>query len=169
MPHQFGGDPGCLGALPAGKVSLGGINIWLADDSREFCVLFKEYFHNYPDLNFSQVFHSAIELIAALKRMPPPDVILLDYQMPEMNGLEALPHIRQLAPFASVLLVTTFYDLAIQKQALAAGAVAFLRKTEPEIEIISAIRSARAVQSAAMAAKPAASTVRIDDHSPEPA
>jgi len=162
MSHQLGGDTE-IGTVQTGKVPLGRINIWLADDDPEFCELFKDCFQRYPDLNVFQVFHSAIELIAALKRMPPPDVILLDYQMPEMDGLEALPHLRQLAPHTHVLLVTTFYDVSIQKLALVAGAAGCHRKTEPELKIISAIRSAKAGHPAADAITPVLSTVRIGD------
>jgi DNA-binding NarL/FixJ family response regulator len=58
-----------------------------------------------------------------------PDVVVLDRSMPRMNGLEALPEIRRVAPGASVVLYTADYDEGVQQAALGLGAVGVMDKT----------------------------------------
>src|SRR5688572_8012476 len=57
-----------------------------------------------------------------------PDVVLLDRSMPRMGGLEALPHVRDVAPAAAVILYTAESDEQLRQAAVAAGAVDVMSK-----------------------------------------
>lgn len=57
-----------------------------------------------------------------------PDAILLDRSMPRMNGLEALPELRAVAPHAAVVLYTAENDEGVRQAALASGAVGVMEK-----------------------------------------
>ena len=57
-----------------------------------------------------------------------PDLVLLDRSMPGMSGLEALPHVRAVAPAAAVILYTAESDEQLRQAAVAAGAVDALSK-----------------------------------------
>lgn len=57
-----------------------------------------------------------------------PELILLDLAMPQMNGLEALPLIRDAAPRARVIVLTVFHADAFEDQVLAAGADRYVVK-----------------------------------------
>ena len=57
-----------------------------------------------------------------------PDLILLDLSMPVMDGLEALPRLRESVPDATVVVLTGFAGDAAQDAALAAGAHGYLEK-----------------------------------------
>ena len=57
-----------------------------------------------------------------------PDVILLDLSMPVMDGLEALPHIRQLAPEAKIVVLSGFGADELTQRAIEAGADGYLQK-----------------------------------------
>lgn len=59
-----------------------------------------------------------------------PDIVLLDLAMPVMDGLEALPLIRQAAPRAVVLVISAFPSTTAERSALDAGAHAYLEKTD---------------------------------------
>lgn len=79
----------------------------------------------------------AVTLALQLK----PDVILMDLQMPVMNGIDATSKITATLPSTKVLAVTTFHSEDYVVPALKAGASGYIVKdSEPE-DIINAIRS----------------------------
>ena len=58
-----------------------------------------------------------------------PDVTLMDLQMPEMNGVEAMIAIREEFPSARIIVLTTYAGDALVLRALKAGARAYLLKS----------------------------------------
>lgn len=72
-----------------------------------------------------------------------PDVILMDLKMPVMDGSTATRLIRQKYPQIQVVVLTSFEDEALVKQAMTAGAIGYLYKDVEEDELINAIRSAK--------------------------
>lgn len=79
----------------------------------------------------------AIEQAAALQ----PDIILLDVTMPDLDGLAALPQLKEVAPQARVLILTMHQDEAYLRQALQAGAAGYVLKKAADTELLSAIRA----------------------------
>lgn len=65
--------------------------------------------------------------IAAAARLKP-DVVVLDFSMPVMNGIEAGAQIRKLVPAARLLMITWFAVPAIEEAAHLAGIEAFVEK-----------------------------------------
>jgi len=88
----------------------------------------------------------AIELASRVK----PDVLLLDYAMPEMNGLEAARKLSVLVPECAILMFTTFAPPQLSELARAAGVRAVFSKDvngiSSVIEAIEAIASISAGQ-----------------------
>ncbi|MFZ4289063.1 response regulator [Variovorax sp. HJSM1_2] len=74
-------------------------------------------------------------------RLLQPSVVLMDIQMPVMNGLEALVAIRREFPQARVLLLTTYSGDVLAQRALKAGARAYLLKSLVRTELLDAIRA----------------------------
>ena len=60
-----------------------------------------------------------------------PDLVLLDVSMPVMDGLEALPHLRRVAPGATVVMLSGFAESRLGADAAAGGAAAYLEKGLP--------------------------------------
>ena len=116
-------------------------NIWLVDDDALYRELLAKILNREPDLNCTRQFSSGADVLAALKQEPKPDVVVLDNQMPGMSGIEAIQHIKKLAPNTAVLLLTTFLDSQLSEEALAAGAKVALSKSRPVETIISTIRT----------------------------
>jgi len=70
-----------------------------------------------------------------------PDVTLMDLQMPEMNGLDALIAIRNEFPDARVIVLTTYAGDVQILRALKAGAQAYLLKNTLHKELLGTIRA----------------------------
>jgi len=70
-----------------------------------------------------------------------PDVTLMDLQMPEMNGLDAIIAIRSEFPEARIIVLTTYTGDVQILRALKAGAQAYLLKNSLHKELLDAIRA----------------------------
>jgi DNA-binding NarL/FixJ family response regulator len=73
-----------------------------------------------------------------------PDVVLMDVEMPRMNGLEATSEISRRAPSVRVVMLTTFDRDDYVFESLRAGAAGFLLKNAPTEQLVEAVRVAAA-------------------------
>jgi DNA-binding NarL/FixJ family response regulator len=73
-----------------------------------------------------------------------PDVTLMDLQMPEMNGIDALLAIRGEFPEARIIVLTTYAGDVQARRALQAGARAYLLKNSLHKELLDTIRAVHA-------------------------
>lgn len=69
-----------------------------------------------------------------------PDIVLLDVNMPLMDGLEALAKMRQVNPDAVVIMITSLAMRRVVEDALAAGASNFIRKDTPKAQMVDIIK-----------------------------
>jgi len=80
----------------------------------------------------------AVSLVGRLE----PEVVLMDLQMPELDGVAATKQIRDRYPKTNVLVLTTFDTDADITRAISAGATGYLLKDAPRQELFQAIRAA---------------------------
>ncbi len=73
-----------------------------------------------------------------------PDITLMDLQMPEMNGVDALIAIRNEFPEARIIVLTTYVGDVQIRRALKAGAQAYLLKNALHKELLETIRAVHA-------------------------
>ena len=73
-----------------------------------------------------------------------PDVTLMDIQMPQMNGLDALIAIRNESPEARIIMLTTYAGDAQVMRAIKAGARGYLLKSALHRELLETIRGVHA-------------------------
>jgi DNA-binding NarL/FixJ family response regulator len=74
-----------------------------------------------------------------------PDVVLMDYRMPALDGIQATAQVVEEAPGVAVVALTASADHAERQALLEAGAVACLMKDQELDEIVAAILQAAAV------------------------
>lgn len=79
----------------------------------------------------------ALRLAEELK----PDLILLDLNMPQLGGLEALPRLREIAPNANIIILTMHDEARYLQEALNAGASGYVLKRAADNELLMAIQA----------------------------
>ena len=79
------------------------------------------------------------ERAVVLARALQPDVILLDLLLPRKSGYEAIPELREVAPRARVLVVSSQAAPSSVRRALSAGAAGYLPKHASDRELVTAI------------------------------
>jgi DNA-binding NarL/FixJ family response regulator len=84
---------------------------------------------------------NGVEAIERARQLEP-DVILMDVQMPELDGVGATRQIREACPEVKVIILTTFDDDEYVFEGLRAGAAGYLLKDVPSEQLAEAIRAA---------------------------
>ena len=77
----------------------------------------------------------AVETVPAAR----PDVVLMDIEMPEMNGLEATKRLKQANKDLKVLILTMYEEEELVARCLDAGAVGFVLKDVPPAQLLYAV------------------------------
>lgn len=102
--------------------------VLLVDDQRIIRRVLRSHVEAHPALHpCPEDAETGREAIALAERHRP-DVVILDHDMPEMNGLDALPAIREAVPAAVIVMYSSETSPAVSEEALRSGATVFLRK-----------------------------------------
>jgi FixJ family two-component response regulator len=92
----------------------------------------------------AETFSSGQDFLDLLDAMPSfqPDCLILDVQMPGMNGLDVQERLAGSDNTVPVIFITAHDDVGVREKALAGGAVAFLRKPFNDELLIKTLREA---------------------------
>jgi DNA-binding NarL/FixJ family response regulator len=96
-----------------------------------------------PDMHLAGEAANGFEAIAKFREIRP-DVTLMDLQMPDMSGIDAIIAIRSEFPQARILVLTTYGGDALAERALRAGAQAYVLKGLVRKDLLETIRSVHA-------------------------
>jgi DNA-binding NarL/FixJ family response regulator len=144
------------------------IKVLLADDQP----LFREGLHTLLSV------HAGLEVVGEagngeealqLAATTRPDVVLMDVQMPVLDGVAATRRLRAEQPACRVILLTTFDDDEYVFEGLRAGAVGYLLKDAPSARLVEAIQAAARGESflqTSVTAKLVAEFTRLSQHPP---
>ena len=116
------------------------IRILIADDHELFRQGLRVVLDLRPDFEVVAEASNVAETIAA-HAVHQPDLILLDLQMPDGTGIDALTTIRSAQSDARVLMLTTYDGDEDIHRAMAAGASGYLLKSIPSIQLEAAVRA----------------------------
>ena len=118
------------------------LRVLIADDHPLFRDGLRMLLATTPDLEVVAEAHSGVEAVAlATNDGTPPDVVVMDLQMPGLNGIQATRQILSLAPQVHILIVTMFEDDASIFAAMRAGARGYVLKDAAQEDVLRAIRS----------------------------
>lgn len=84
------------------------------------------------------------EEAVALVREHRPDVVLLDYQMPVLDGLQAARSIGEAFPEVGIVMLTAVDDRWVAREAASAGVGGFVLKTDPPQALAATLREVAA-------------------------
>lgn len=121
------------------------IRILLADDHPILRQGVRALAADEDDLEFVAEASSGLEAIEEFRKHRP-DVVLIDLQMPDMNGIDAMITIRNEFPDARFIVLTTYAGDAQILRALKVGARAYLLKSLLRRELLDTIRAVHAGQ-----------------------
>lgn len=125
-----------MGAAPPST-----IRVLLVDDHAVVRSGLKAFLLAWDDLNLVGEASDGEEAVRLCSQVQP-DVVLMDLQMPRMDGATATRLIRETNPQIQVIALTSFKEEELVQAALRAGAIGYLLKNISAEDIVAAIRSA---------------------------
>jgi DNA-binding NarL/FixJ family response regulator len=117
------------------------ITVAIVEDNDVFREALETLIDLSPDLDVVLSVRSGTEALAALGETPA-DVALVDYRLPDLDGVETTRALREASPALAVVALTAAADEPALDALRTAGAVHCLRKDRRLEEIIAAIRDA---------------------------
>ncbi len=143
---SLGADPTRRCMRLHGSVSAKALGVLIADDHpvvRMGLVGIVNGYSGYRVVAAAESGEQAIALYALHK----PDLVLMDLRMPNCDGVSAIERIREQAPQARIVILTTFNDEEDIWRGLRAGAKAYLLKDSPSTEVMTCMAAVLAGQS----------------------
>lgn len=115
------------------------IRISIVEDDEPVRRILGDFVRSDPSLCLVSDFGESEKAIATLPG-DPPDVVLMDINLPKMSGVECVQHLKPLLPNTQFLMLTVYDDPEHIFKALAAGATGYLLKSTRREDLITAIQ-----------------------------
>ena len=106
----------------------------ITDDDRQFVELLTALLSSVPHLRVVGRAANGQEAVTLTESLRP-DVVLMDLDMPVLNGFEATARIRELAPDTCVVIISAYDDPSRVRAAEEAGAAGFVAKGDVPTEL----------------------------------
>lgn len=115
------------------------IKVLIADDQEIVCEGLKRILQSDSEIKVIGIAHNGQQALDLIHHQTP-DLVLMDLQMPIMNGVQAIRQLRKTHPDLPVLVLTTYMDNKWLFDAIRAGATGYLLKDRPRQELLEAIK-----------------------------
>lgn len=121
-------------APPAGKIAIG-----MVEDDARARKMFVDWINRAPEFHVVCDFGSAESALAGMVACAP-EIVLMDINLPKMNGVECVRRLKPLLPKTQFVMLTVYEDDDHIYNALQAGATGYLLKQTPRPELITALQ-----------------------------
>jgi len=121
------------------------INVLLTDDHQLIIDGLKSLLKDQEDINVSAEANNGREALRILGFLPV-DVVLMDIDMPVMNGIETLKEVKKQYPDVKVIIISMHNEAGMIKSLIDLGANGYLLKSCTQDEVVDAIRKVAAGQ-----------------------
>jgi len=122
------------------------IRVLIVDDQTLVREGFRKLLELEPDIEIVDMANNGESALAAVERLraqnTPPDVILMDIRMPNMDGIAATRAIKERWPDAHIVILTTFDDTELIHAGLRAGALGYSLKDITAEQLAMTVRTA---------------------------
>jgi len=116
------------------------ITVWLVEDNETFRNTVSRVLNQSSTVECPHCFSNAEETFEALLEGAVADVILMDVELPGVNGIEAARRIKSISPTTRIIMLTVFDSHDKIFKAICAGASGYLLKTSSSEKIIESIQ-----------------------------
>ena len=119
------------------------INVSIVEDDAKLRGTLERYLSTQTGFHCSSVYSSAEAALAGIPKVNP-QVVLMDINLPGINGIECVARLRQKMPGLKIIMLTVFEEGEQVFNALSAGAFGYLVKSSRPAKILEAIREVHA-------------------------
>jgi DNA-binding NarL/FixJ family response regulator len=119
------------------------ILVAIVEDHDPLRQIMAEWIGQAPDMKLGRTYPDAESALADLPHHPA-DVVLMDINLPGVNGIECVRQLKALLPATQFVMVTVYMDADRIFKALAAGSTGYLLKRSTHMELLQAIREVAA-------------------------
>lgn len=116
------------------------ITVLLAEDHVLVRHGFRRMLEDEPDIRIVGEASNGLEAVSLAQKLQP-KVIVMDYAMPEMDGLQATLEIRRHTPSAAILILSMHSDANYIRHALEAGARGYMLKNAIDVDLVAAVKA----------------------------
>lgn len=117
--------------------------VWIVEDQEYFRDSVVEVLSEAPGLISTYQFGSAEEFLHLVGEGALPDAVLMDIELPGMDGISCVRELKQIAPRVEVVMLTIHHDNDRIFEAVCAGASGYLLKTATPDQIVEALYQVR--------------------------
>ncbi len=132
-----------VGPLPAVLWAEVMINVSIVEDDAMLRATLERYLATQPGFRCVSTYPNAEAALAGIPNVNP-DVVLMDINLPGLNGIDCVARLRQQMPALKIIMLTVFEESEQVFKALSAGAFGYLVKSSRPAKILEAIREVRA-------------------------
>jgi len=119
------------------------IRVGIVEDDRDIRQLMTLIIDGSPGFSCLQFFEDCESAIAEFAKNPP-DLVLMDIDLPKMSGIEGVRLLKEKLPHLNVVMLTVHEDEDAVFDSICAGAVGYLVKGLPPVQLLQAIKEAHA-------------------------